>query len=172
MGRYRPGCGGRALKQQIAIVSWQYVFVITADQILAHLFGDYVVQSDWMANAKTKHSFAAAVHALSYGLCFVLLRPSLAAFAFIVGTHFVIDRWRLARFVVYAKNFLAPRKSSDQTKDGYIIEFGQQWWHPWAECSATGYHKDRPAFMAVWLLILCDNAMHILCNGLAFTYLK
>lgn len=125
------------------------------EQLLAHLFGDYVFQSDWMANEKTKSNFAAASHALSYGLPFLYLHPSVGAFLFIVLTHFVIDRWRLARYVVYAKNFLAS----------------PTWWHHWSDCSATGYHKDRPAWMAVWLLIIADNALHLLCNWFALASL-
>jgi len=117
--------------------------------------GDYVLQSDWMANEKTKQSFAAAVHALTYSAPFMLLSQSWAALAVVAVSHFVIDRWRLARFVVWAKNHLAPRSV----------------WQPWSECSGTGYHKDRPAWMAVWLLIFADNALHVLCNALALKYL-
>lgn len=128
--------------------------LITGDQLLCHLFGDYVFQSDWMASEKTKQSFAALCHAVIYGLCLLPLAPTLAAWLVIVGTHFVIDRWRLARYVVYAKNFLAPQSA----------------WHPWSDCTATGYHKDRPAWLAGWLLIIADNALHISINGLALKY--
>ena len=77
---------------------------VTADQILAHLIGDYVLQSHWMAQEKTKQSFAAAVHATTYTLPFLFLTQSVAALAFILWTHFLIDRFRLARYVVWAKN--------------------------------------------------------------------
>ena len=123
---------------------------ITADQLLAHLVGDYIIQSDWMANEKTKKSVAAAVHAVTYALPFLFLTFSPSALIFIVVTHFIIDRWRLARFVVYAKNI--P-------------------WQKWSDCSATGYHKDRPIWLSVWLLIIADNTMHLICNGLALRYL-
>ena len=69
--------------------------LIVADQLLCHLIGDYVLQSDWMANEKTKKSVAALAHAITYGLPFLFLRPSLAAFLLIVGSHFLIDRFRL-----------------------------------------------------------------------------
>ena len=45
--------------------------MITADQLLAHAIGDYVIQSDWMATSKTKQSFAAGVHAVSYAIPFL-----------------------------------------------------------------------------------------------------
>jgi len=41
----------------------------------------------------------------------------------------------------------------------------------WAECAATGYPPDRPAWLAVWLLIIADNVMHVVINGLAIRYL-
>jgi hypothetical protein len=127
--------------------------MITADQLLCHAIGDYVLQSDWMASEKTKRSVAALAHVLTYALPFLWLRPSLPALAVIVGTHFVIDRWRLARYVVWAKNAIGGSYA------------------PWAECDATGYHKDRPAWMAVWLMIAADNCLHVLINGLALAYL-
>lgn len=130
--------------------------MITADQIFAHVAGDYILQSHWMAAEKTRRHLAAAIHAAIYGLPFLIaFRPSWLALAAIVGTHFVIDRWRLARFVVFAKNFLAPRCN----------------WQAWEDCSGTGYHKDVPAWLSVWLLIIVDNAMHIGINALALRYL-
>ena len=129
--------------------------MITADQILAHAIGDYIAQSDWMANEKTKRSVAALCHALSYGLPFLFFRPSIAAMAVIVVSHFAIDRWRLARYVVWAKNQLAPKA----------------WRYLWADCAATGYHKDRPAWLSVWLLIIADNILHVVINGAALMWL-
>lgn len=131
--------------------------MITADQLVAHAIGDYVLQSDWMANEKTKKSFAAIVHAVTYTWPFVWLAPNMSWVAWWVmaGTHFLIDRFRLARYVCYAKNWVSPSK----------------WWYPWADCNATGYHKDRPAWMAVWLMIIADNTMHVCINAAALKYL-
>lgn len=129
--------------------------MITADQILVHAVGDYVLQSDWMANEKTKQHFAAFCHALVYSLGFLALRPSVAAWLTIFVTHFFIDRYRLARYVVWAKNFLAPAGSNKS----------------WSECIGTGYPADRPAWLAVWLLIFADNILHIAINGAALKWL-
>lgn len=83
--------------------------MITADQIFAHVAGDYILQSHWLATEKTRKHLAAAIHATVYGLPFLIaFWPSWSALVVIVGTHFVIDRWRLARFVVWLKNFIAP----------------------------------------------------------------
>lgn len=127
--------------------------MITADQLLAHLIGDYVLQSDWMATHKTSRLAVALVHALCYSLPFLALGPSLGAWLVIVLTHAAIDRYRLARLVVWAKEHLAPRRPP-----------------PLAECP-TGYPQDKPAWLAVWLLIIADNAMHVALNGAAMRWL-
>lgn len=118
--------------------------MITADQILAHLVGDYILQSHWMAQEKAKQSLAAGVHAASYTLPFIFLTQNPAALAFICLTHFVIDRFRLARWVVWIKNGM-----------------------PGQVCTATGYPDDVPAWLSVWLLIIADNTIHLICNGIA-----
>ncbi len=130
--------------------------LITADQLVAHAIGDYVLQSDWMANSKTKAWTPAIVHVLAYGLPWLLITTSPAALAAIVGTHLIIDHYRLARHVSWVKNFLAPRSA---------------WPKPWKECQATGYDPDKPAWMSVWLMIIVDQVMHVLCNALAIKYL-
>lgn len=53
--------------------------LFTADQLIAHALGDYVLQSDWMATEKTAKSRATFAHAAAYGVPFVALgvsRPS------------------------------------------------------------------------------------------------
>lgn len=125
--------------------------MITADQIIAHMIGDYILQSDWMANEKTKRALPAAIHAAVYTSCFLPLTRSGLALGVISGTHFLIDRFRLARYVVFAKNFIAPRSL----------------WPIWANCVGTGYPSEWPAWLAVWLLIIADNICHMLINGMA-----
>jgi hypothetical protein len=117
--------------------------VITADQLVAHGVGDYLLQSDWMAQNKTKDSYAAATHAVAYAAPFLPLKPSKKALAAIVGTHFLIDRFRLARYVCWAKN----------GAKGPI--------------TTTGYPESAPPWMATWLLIIADNLLHVLINGFA-----
>jgi Protein of unknown function (DUF3307) len=127
--------------------------VITADQLLLHVIGDYVTQSEWMATEKTKRSLAALVHVMTYTLPFLLFTTSPVVLAVIAGTHFVIDRWRLARFVCWAKNRPWP---------GHL---------PWTECRATGYPPATPAWLATWLMIIVDNTMHVAINGASLRYL-
>jgi len=121
------------------------------EQLILHLLGDYVTQSDWMAQHKTKNSFAAFVHATIYALPFLLI-GSLTAVLIIWSTHWLIDRFRLARFVCYAKNLAG-------------------WpWLKWRDCAATGYPSDRPAWITVWLMIAADNTMHMAINYAALRW--
>ena len=158
-------------------------------QLILHLIGDYITQSDWMANNKTKNSIAAGSHALVYSLPFLLLKPSLAAFLVILVTHFFIDRFRLARFVVYAKNrLLQPEKSVHWTDELHAsvfeeheaepevmarVRLGREWdakWK-WSNCSGTGYPSETPPWLAVWLLIAADNTLHLAINYAALAWL-
>lgn len=41
----------------------------------------------------------------------------------------------------------------------------------WEDCRATGFHKSRPEWLAVWLLIIVDNTLHLTINYLAVSYL-
>lgn len=117
--------------------------IFTADQIVAHLVGDYLLQSHWMATEKTRSHVAAAAHAVAYTVPFVFITWSPLALLLICATHFIVDRWRLARFVVWAKN-------------------GAR-----GPVTATGYTDDVPAWLSVWLLIVADNTLHLLINGVA-----
>lgn len=129
------------------------------EQLIAHLVGDYVLQNHWMATAKVKSWGPAVAHAACYGLPFLLLVDSAAAWLVIVGTHAIIDRYRLARFWV-------------------------EWWGVgvWPSGLAkaalrAGVAKsieDAPApppFLAVWLLIIVDNTMHLAINYAALRWL-
>lgn len=118
-------------------------------QIICHLIGDYIIQSDWMAVKKTESWFPAVVHGLTYTLPFLFIGISADQFAIIAGTHMVIDRFRLARYVVWIKNYLAPKKF--QTP-------------PFDVCKATGYPPDRPVWLTVWLMIIADNTIHLTIN--------
>jgi hypothetical protein len=201
-------------------------------QLLAHLVGDYLLQSDWMANNKTKRSWPALVHALLYSLCFVPMlwttpstrmvenpkhtpiecgmkilsgEPCITYVAangdeyldgkliragyipvtvpsqfrwlpwlVIFSTHFLIDRFRLARYVVWAKNWIAPISNVDYM--GTHDLFGQPWYR-WEDCQPTGYFTKQdnpnatPMWMATWLLIIADNTCHLAINYAALKWL-
>lgn len=123
-------------------------------QLLLHLIGDYVTQSEWMAVNKTKATWPAIVHATVYSLPFFLI-GSVTAVLVIWTTHLIIDRFRLARFIVYSRNLMSPPSS----------------WKPWKECSVTGSHQNTSPSMSLWLLIAADNALHLTINYLALLHL-
>lgn len=156
-------------------------------QLILHLFGDYILQSNWMAVNKSKHTLPCFLHCLTYTLPFLLLTHSLLALTVIFVTHFAIDRTGAARYLVWLKNWQAP--------DGFPR---------WEWCSMTGYFDPevarvdpremsendpstpameelnrlnsdkemvRPVWLRVWLLIVADNTLHLACNYLALAYL-
>lgn len=122
------------------------------EQLILHLVGDFVTQSDWVARNKTKSSCVALVHALVYSAPFLLI-GSPRAVAVIFGTHWVIDRFRLVRYLVWVKNWPSP---------GH---------YPWAEAGETGFHKSTPEWLAIWLMIIVDATMHLICNYCALRWL-
>ncbi|QDK02965.1 DUF3307 domain-containing protein [Streptomyces phage Braelyn] len=123
--------------------------------VLMHFIGDYLIQTDWMAQLKTKRWLPAIVHGVTYGVPFVFVTTSLPALFVIIVTHIVIDHYRLARHVVWAKNQLAPR----------------EWRYSWSEGNLTGYRNDAPPWLTTWLMIIADNTLHIIINTLAILYL-
>ncbi len=164
---------------------------VTADQLVAHAIGDYILQSDWMASEKTKKTLAALAHVATYTLPFLFLTLSWKALLFIAGTHFIIDRWRLARYVCWIKNWLAPEwitpngapgtpaailcypkgVTPDHSNPLKGAVLGSVRNFSWKDCSGTGYAPDKPAWLAVWLMIITDNTMHVLCNAAALRWL-
>jgi hypothetical protein len=126
--------------------------MITADQLVAHAVGDYILQSDWMANEKATKNLAAAVHALTYTLPFLFLTLNPISLAIIAVTHFFIDRFRMARYVIWLRNIPWPGSK------------------PWAECRQTGFQPGLPPYLSTWLVIIVDNTMHVLINGAAIQY--
>lgn len=167
-------------------------------QILAHLWGDYLLQSDWMAQNKRKSDWACTVHAALYTLCFlpVLLtgthaHPGWCLFT-ICGTHALIDRYGLARYPVWAKNWMGPLSRMETlpeavrrwTENGFGPTATREELDridadrrqitcnlPWADCSVTGYAPSRPVWLSTWLFIIADNTLHLTCNYIALRFL-
>ncbi len=122
------------------------------EQLILHLLGDFVLQNDWMANNKCRRCCATLCHVLVYSIPFLLI-GSPAAVAVICVTHFFIDRYRLVRYVIWARNCWSPQRQ------------------PWSECSATGFHQSVPEWLATWLMIIIDGTLHLACNYCALRWL-
>lgn len=143
-------------------------------QLWLHVLGDYVTQSHWMAVNKTSRMSVALLHATVYSLPFALmLRPSWRAYLVICLTHAAIDRYRLAKYVIFFKNAVLepwtydPRLSwagSVEYVDGApaVRQEG---------CRATGFPADTPPYLSCWLSVIVDNWMHVTVNALALWYL-
>lgn len=113
--------------------------------MLCHLLGDYVLQSQPMADRKTSSLLWAAVHASFYTLPFLFLTHDLWRLAIIGGTHMVIDRYRLAaRWCAF---YGTGTRASGL----------------WAPCNVST--DPVPPFLAVWLTIIVDNTMHLIINA-------
>ena len=124
--------------------------------VLAHLVGDYLLQSHWMATEKTQRWLPAIAHGVTYTLPYALLTQSPLALIVIGGTHIIIDRYRLARHIAWFKNQLGPKRTRPR----------------WADAKATGYPSDTPAWLSAWLMIIADNTIHLLINTAAILWLK
>ena len=122
-------------------------------QLILHLIGDYITQTDYMANNKTKSLPIAFLHAFVYTVPFIIITQSPIALLVIMVSHAIIDHYRLARYVIFAKNYL-----NDPTLK-------------WEDCNKTGYPNSRPEWLTVWLLIIADNTLHLTINYIAISYL-
>lgn len=135
--------------------------MFTADQLVAHAVGDYILQSQWMADNKRKDSFAAGIHCALYTLPFALITHNEPVLWLIFGSHFLIDRFGLARYIVWLKN--GPWDLSGYPFVGAIP--------PLKPLTPTGYPDRVPPWLSNWLTIIADNILHVLCNGLAIWWL-
>lgn len=145
------------------------------EQLLVHLLGDFIGQSDYMALNKSKRTIPCLVHVLIYTSCFLLLTTSWKALLFIGITHFILDRWHTPlRTLMWLRGHLNPKFS----------------YPPIEYCNTTGYYDDSPYntstptpeiiekwgkprhfFISMWLYIIHDNFLHLVCNYLALKYI-
>jgi hypothetical protein len=130
------------------------------EQLLAHVLGDYVLQTDRMARFKTASTPWAILHVLMYGLPFLVLGASWTALAVIVGTHFLIDRYRLALYVVKFKTVL------DYSLRGPLAVRNRL-----DALDRFGFPQGTPEYLGFWFLILVDNTLHLTINYYALMYL-
>ena len=116
-------------------------------QILLHLWGDYILQNNWMAVNKVEFNIkgwlACLIHCILYSLPFLLI-GSIEAIFIIFSTHFLIDKFYLAKYLCRFKN--------------------------WCFNTQTGFPDYIPDYIKVWLLFINDNILHITINYLALVY--
>jgi hypothetical protein len=107
------------------------------EQLLLHLLGDYITQNSWLANNKTlntvKGYLACLIHVTLYSLPFLLLTNGFTVAWFVIFiTHFLIDKYRLAVYLIKFNNlqFVKPFKlvmsgNPYKVKDGITNGFGE-----------------------------------------------
>jgi len=142
------------------------------EQLLAHLGGDFIFQSDWMALNKSKRTLPCLIHVLLYTSIFLFVTTSWKALVVIGGTHFIIDRFPIIiRKLIWYKNHMNSTLSYPR----------------YEYCDTTGYFDDSPYntckegqvdtggkrhfYITIWLYIITDNLIHLFINYMALKYL-
>jgi len=70
-----------------------------ASALIGHMVGDYLMQNDWMALNKKKHSWPCFVHCLLWTLSvFNFTQWGLIPCAFLFVTHFIQDRTYIVKW--------------------------------------------------------------------------
>lgn len=115
-------------------------------RLLAHLVGDYLLQTHYEASEKVNHWLPATTHAVKYTAAFLPLTRNPKALATIGVTHLILDRYRLAKHVSWARNQGAPKacRPTDLTN--------------------AGSPDSVPTGLATALMFITDNTIHLLIN--------
>jgi hypothetical protein len=71
--------------------------------IYAHLIGDYLLQTDWMAAEKKKSWWACLIHVATYMLPFAFCNMALWQLALIAVEHYAQDRTSFVLWFMRAK---------------------------------------------------------------------
>lgn len=152
------------------------------EQLLCHVVGDYVLQSDWMAMNKNKRTIPCLVHILIYTSVFLFLTTSWKALLVIGGVHFILDRFPIIiKRLIWMKNHVNPSicypcydfcdttgyYDDSQFNTGKYVNEGQK---NYVE-DPERWGKPRLFFITAWLYIITDNFLHLLTNYLAIKYL-
>jgi hypothetical protein len=142
--------------------------------LLCHFFGDYIAQTDWMALNKGQKTLNCLVHVSIYTAFFLFLTLSWKALLFIGATHFILDRWHIIlKRIIWWKNHFPtgkypPFKYCDTS--GYYDESPINSLKPSADI-VEKYGKPRPFYITIWLYIISDNILHLICNLIALLFL-
>ena len=115
-------------------------------RLLAHLVGDYLLQTHYEASEKVNAWTPAITHAAKYTLPFAVLTRDWRALAVIGGTHAVLDHYRLAKHYSWLRNQAAP------------AEFRAK------DLSNHGSPEAVPSGLALALMFITDNTIHMLIN--------
>ncbi len=141
-------------------------------QLILHGIGDYFIQTDWQALNKKKKGklglWACLKHCITYSLLFFFI-ADWKAVSVIFITHFIIDRTNIVAYLLAIKNGAYTTSSLSTTNpDGSVtVKIKKEGYY----ITNFGFTHDRPFAITIWLYIICDNLLHIICNYLALKYL-
>lgn len=119
-------------------------------QAICHLLGDYVLQNNYLATEKVKNTpngyACCIIHVMLYHMpILAFLHPSLTAYWVMMATHFLIDKYRLAKYVTMVTNW----------------RFNDHW----------GFPPTTAPYISVWILFIVDNTLHVIINFLSLKFL-
>ena len=142
------------------------------EQLIAHIFGDYVLQSDWMARAKKTWLYVAFIHAIIYTVPFLLFFGPCWALVIICVTHALIDHYDphklwMRFYGVFQQGWIMKGirlRQRDKWKT-YCDERNYKY-----EDVTYPEESPPPDFLGVWGTIINDNAWHLLINWAALAY--
>ena len=125
------------------------------EQLLLHLFGDYIIQNDNVGTRKKENSLTGLYyclwHCITYALPFFLITNWLGVLLIAV-THFIIDRWYIVGYFIALKNNV------------YKNHPGGAYYGHHLDVSNCGYKLDTPKYLSIWLYIVQDNTIHLIIN--------
>ncbi len=132
-------------------------------QLILHGIGDYYFQTDWQALNKKQKGwlgfYACLKHCIMYSLPFLFI-GSWVAVSIIFITHFIIDRTNLVAYLIAIKNNV---RVIIKAEDGRVLSNKY-------DIKNFGLPIERPFAISIWLNIICDNLLHIICNYVALLY--
>jgi len=140
-------------------------------QLLVHGFADFFFgQASYQAINKSKKNAPAIFHAFLYTACFLILTLHWKALILIGVTHFLIDRYSIPKYLLFAREWILNPKSwratwASSNQTGFFDHTGDEWGY-------SNTDKIRPQFLTVWLYIIVDNLMHLFINYMALLTFK
>jgi len=123
--------------------------MFTADQIVAHLVGDYLAQHSKIQDAISRRPFRARLlSAHLYVIPILFITNNIFAIALIVGLRASIDGYTIARWAVWLRRAMSSPFNPPKM-------------------TITGFDENTtPIIAALWFLIIINNVINIIFNGI------
>lgn len=133
------------------------------EQILLHLFGDFIIQNDNVGVRKKEKSLTGLLycifHCITYSIPFILITNWYGVMLIAIG-HFVIDRWNIiGNYIALKNNVYTEVHTVNETKIKRVLN-----------TKNFGYKSERPFAVTIWLYIIQDNSIHLIWNYLVILY--